>query len=86
MAVSARCLATHLNLDYSVVKKVVRGLIAWGILKRTADGLQFQLDARRWESPGSRPSVVGDAQGVPRRTLRLRLVAKGTTESRRDEP
>ena len=45
--VSARCVATHLKLDYSLVKRVVRGLVAWRILERTADGLQFQPDAGR---------------------------------------
>ena len=52
--VSARCVAMHLKLDYGVVKRVVRGLVAWRILERTPDGLQFQPDAGRWKSPGIR--------------------------------
>jgi hypothetical protein len=36
MPVSARCVATHLKLDYGVVKRVVRSLVAWQILERAA--------------------------------------------------
>src|SRR5213593_3065078 len=50
--VSARCVATHLKLDYGVVKRVVRGLVAWRILERSANGLQFQPDAGRWNRAG----------------------------------
>jgi hypothetical protein len=46
--VSARCVATHLKLDCGVVKRVVRGLVAWQILERTASGLRFQPDSARW--------------------------------------
>ena len=37
--VSARTIATHLRRDYGLVKRVVRGLVAWTILKRTPMGL-----------------------------------------------
>jgi hypothetical protein len=40
--VSARSFATHLKLDYGLVQRVVRDLVAWQILERTVDGLQFQ--------------------------------------------
>src|SRR5213593_157650 len=52
--VSARCVATHLKLDYGVVKRVVRGLVAWRILERTADGLQFQPDTGAGNRQASR--------------------------------
>jgi hypothetical protein len=42
MPVSARCIAGYLKLDYGVVKRVVRGLVAWRILERTADSPQFK--------------------------------------------
>jgi predicted transcriptional regulator len=47
--VSARCVAARLKLDYSLVKRIVRGLVAWRILERTPGGLQFQPDAGRWK-------------------------------------
>ena len=72
MPVSARCIAGHLKLDYGVVKRVVRGLVAWRILERTAAGLRFQPDATRWKSPSSRLSASN--------SLRVRLVAKGGSE------
>jgi len=50
--VSARCLAARLKLDYSLVKRIVRGLIAWRILERARGGLQFQPDAGRWDPLG----------------------------------
>jgi hypothetical protein len=73
MPVSARCIAGHLKLDYGVVKRVVRGLVAWRILERTAGGLRFQPDATRWKSPSSRRLSASNS-------LRVRLVAKGGSE------
>jgi hypothetical protein len=84
--VSARCVATHLKLDYGLVKRVVRDLVAWQILERTADGLQFQPDPACWKRPGiarpdpSQPTVAGNSRGVPRRTLRVGLMAERASE------
>jgi hypothetical protein len=52
---SARCVARRLKLDYSLVKRVVRTLVAWRILKRTSEGLQFQPEAGRWKPAGIVP-------------------------------
>jgi hypothetical protein len=78
--VSARSVATHLKLDYSLVKRVVRALVGWRILERTVDGLHFQPDAGRWKAPGSRPNVAGNSRGVPGRTLRVGLMAERASE------
>jgi hypothetical protein len=72
--------ATHLKLDYSLVKRVVRALVGWRILERTVDGLHFQPDAGRWKAPGSRPNVAGNSRGVPGRTLRVGLMAERASE------
>jgi hypothetical protein len=46
------------NPPRSVVKRIVRGLVAWRILERTPDGLQVQPDAARWKPPGTaRPDL-----------------------------
>jgi hypothetical protein len=79
MPVSARCVATQLKLDYSLVKRVVRGLVAWRILERTPGAL-FQPDAGQWKSPGSRPNVAGNSREVPGRTLRVGLIPEGVSE------
>ena len=51
---SASNIAKRLRLDYGLVKRVVRELVLWNILRRTA-GLTFQPDHTRWGPPRPRP-------------------------------
>jgi len=55
--VSASSVAKRLGLDYSLVKRVVRGLARWQILERTPAGLRFQLDHTRWGPPRPREAA-----------------------------
>ena len=64
--VSARSVATRLTLDYSFVKRVLRGLVAWRILERASGGLQFQPDTARWRSPGVAPGSCREPSGSER--------------------
>ena len=48
---SARLIAKRTRRDYGLVKRVVRGLVAWKILERTPDGLQVQRDTAHWGPP-----------------------------------
>jgi hypothetical protein len=84
--VSARSVATHLQLDYSLVKRVVRALVAWRILERTPDGLQVQPDTARWKPPiaSSQPTSPATPR-VLRRRLRAGLMAEGVTERLEDD-
>ena len=45
--VSARSVAKRLHVDYGLIKRVVRELIAWNLLDRSG-GLTFQPDHTRW--------------------------------------
>ena len=47
---SALSIAKRLHLDYGLVKRVVRELVRWNLLERTA-GLTFQPDHTRWGPP-----------------------------------
>ncbi|MBI2323057.1 MAG: hypothetical protein HYU88_13435 [Chloroflexi bacterium] len=49
--VSARTIASRLRRDYGLVKRVVRGLVAWRILERAPAGLRFDPDSTRWGPP-----------------------------------
>jgi hypothetical protein len=48
---TARTVAERARLHYSHCKAVVRGLVAWGLLERTSEGLRFQPDHARWGPP-----------------------------------
>ena len=48
---SIRQIAQKLRLDYSAVKRAVRGLVGWNVLRRGPDGLVFQPDVARWGPP-----------------------------------
>jgi hypothetical protein len=45
---SAWQLARWLNRPYEDTKRVVRGLVAFGVVRRTAAGLIFEPDPKRW--------------------------------------
>jgi hypothetical protein len=51
--VSGWWIGKHLNLKYSHRKRAIRSLVAWKILRRSADGLVFQPDYRLWERPAA---------------------------------
>ena len=45
---TAREIGRRTKLAYPHAKSVVRGLIGWGILERTSEGIHFQPDPARW--------------------------------------
>jgi len=51
--VSVWWIGKHLQLEYSHTKRAVRSLVAWNILRRSADGLVFQPDHRLWQRPAA---------------------------------
>jgi hypothetical protein len=56
---SARQMARWLNRPYEDTKRVVRGLVAFGVVRRTAAGLTFEPDPGRWRAPGPVPGHGG---------------------------
>jgi hypothetical protein len=49
--VTASQFARHLRLDYGLVKRLVRGLVAWQILERVPAGLAYRRQHGRWQPP-----------------------------------
>lgn len=49
--ITARELSKRLRVDYSAIKRVVRGLVAWQVLLASPAGLRFQPDSTRWREP-----------------------------------
>lgn len=65
--ITARQLSKLLRLDYSAVKRVVRGLIAWRVLVASPAGLLFQPDYTRWNEPndGMKRPILASQRRVP---------------------
>lgn len=55
--VSAAAIAKRLRLAPTHARRTVRGLVAWGVLRRTPEGVTFQPDASRWGSPAERAAT-----------------------------
>jgi len=49
--VTAAYIAKHLKLAPTHARRTVRGLVAWGVLRRTPEGVTFQPDPSRWGPP-----------------------------------
>jgi hypothetical protein len=64
--VSAKWIAVRLQRPYGPVKRVIRGLIGWRILRRTASGISFRPDRSGWGPPRPPSSVKDALSGEPK--------------------
>lgn len=57
--VTAATIAKRLRLVPTHARRIVRSLVAWGVLRRDPEGVSFQFDESRWGSPADRRLVHG---------------------------